>query len=702
MNPADQPGYLEELPEYPRTAFTSQWGRYIYFTRQLWWVPVLGLALAICGTALFLALRATTYESAAKMFVAGQLKIPEGSLYSEELQFFFGTQVELMQSDKIRQRARDRVKTLDPELVPSPVKLKVSQAPKTSVFNLTVTGPDPKYARAYLDAVMDEYLNYKKETRANTSEGTLQAVSEQLTEQEKDLRTAQDELADFQRDNNLTVLQDQSTAASSYLGKLTTQLSDLKLELRLLDARVAEGPAEAGADTNLTALPPGVRLGSATLAPTTLPAEWLPAQRQLQELKLQREELGRFLRPKHPKMQRLNEDIARAEKILDQYRRETREQMAGTRQVLEARIATLEDSIKDWEAKLVDANARIAQAESLKLKVQRIQSLYDRLLHLLQNVDVNRNLARESLSIMERASAAEPVLPEAPLLFTLAALAGLAAGLGIISLVVRFDDRFTSLSELLNRFQEEIVGQVPDMGRHKSNGKLELVKQDDDRHMFAESYRNIRSSLLYGANEGERPRVLLVTSSAPSEGKSTVAANLATTLAFTGARILLVDGDLRRGGLNVTLETTREPGLSDLLRSQQVDLKQHLRPTALANLSFLPSGRLMQSSGELFLSATFDRVLQEAKDAFDYVVIDSAPVFAADDTTTMAPKVDGILFVVRNGYTRGNLARQALNQLYQRQAKVLGLIYNRANTASRNYYYYKYADYYHPKGKKRD
>jgi len=156
--------------------------------------------------------------------------------------------------------------------------------------------------------------------------------------------------------------------------------------------------------------------------------------------------------------------------------------------------------------------------------------------------------------------------------------------------------------------------------------------------------------------------------------------------------VLLIDADLRRGQLHELFDTNREPGLAKLLR-QQRPVAECIAPTALPNLSIIPSGEPSTDSSELFLSGDFDQLLQEAQKQFDYIIIDSAPVFAADDATTLAPKMDGVLFVVRGSFTRASLARQALELLYQRQAKVLGLIFNRANSHNGSYGYYKYADY---------
>src|SRR5438132_13149886 len=123
---------------------------------------------------------------------------------------------------------------------------------------------------------------------------------------------------------------------------------------------------------------------------------------------------------------------------------------------------------------------------------------------------------------------------------------GALAGLAIIILLDRIDDRMASFSEFQHHFSENVLGQIP---KEKTKGKVDLLPPDDSRHVFAESYRNIRSSILFMPYEGPRPKTILVTSAVPNEGKSTVSANLAIALALSGARTLLIDGDLRRGAL---------------------------------------------------------------------------------------------------------------------------------------------------------
>ena len=144
-------------------------------------------------------------------------------------------------------------------------------------------------------------------------------------------------------------------------------------------------------------------------------------------------------------------------------------------------------------------------------------------------------------------------------------MVGLVLGLVILLLLDRVDDRLNSFTELEELFDEDVLGQIPRERKPPRGGILPFVQADDQRHPFVESYRNLRSSLLYMAQTGTRPHTLLVTSSVPNDGKSITAANLAITLAMGGARVLLVDADLRKGTLHNRFNIKADTGLFEVL-----------------------------------------------------------------------------------------------------------------------------------------
>jgi capsular exopolysaccharide synthesis family protein len=255
------------------------------------------------------------------------------------------------------------------------------------------------------------------------------------------------------------------------------------------------------------------------------------------------------------------------------------------------------------------------------------------------------------------------------------------------------DDRLTSPAEVNEKLGENVVGQVPEVLGLKPAAPFPLLEIDDQRHAYAESFRCLRSALLFMTAESERPRVVLITSALPHEGKSTVAANLACALALGGSRVVLVDGDLRKGVLHELMGLPREPGLAEVLHEPD-RLEKVIQTNSIPNLAFMSSGSPLGNCGDVFLGPVFDQVLARLRQQFDYVMIDSSPVFAADDATTLAPKVDGTLFVVRSRYSRAGPVREALGLLYQRNARLLGVIFNQTDSSSRSNYYYKYAEYY--------
>jgi capsular exopolysaccharide synthesis family protein len=243
--------------------------------------------------------------------------------------------------------------------------------------------------------------------------------------------------------------------------------------------------------------------------------------------------------------------------------------------------------------------------------------------------------------------------------------------------------------------------QIPREKPKRRKAPLKLLEPEDQRHAFLEAYRNLRSSLLYKADGGHRPKTLLLTSSIPNEGKSLIAANLGIILGNAGSTVLLVDADLRKGVLHNRLGVKAGNGLTEVL-SEGLNWQTAVQPTPHKNVSVLPRGAATQRSSELFINPVTANFLSQAAAKYDFVILDTAPVMAADDVTSLAPHMDAVLFVLRAEHTSARIARAALDVLYQRQVRILGLVFNAVRPGSADYYYYhKYTDYYtsYPAGK---
>jgi len=267
---------------------------------------------------------------------------------------------------------------------------------------------------------------------------------------------------------------------------------------------------------------------------------------------------------------------------------------------------------------------------------------------------------------------------------------GLLIGLSILFFLDHIDDRITSVVDTHSRLDEHVLGQIP---TQKHKGSLEPLRENDPRHAFAESLRGLRSSLLYLPFEGDRPKTILITSAAPNEGKSTVALNLAITMALAKVRVLLVDADLRRGTLHRWVDRESAPGLSDLLQGT-ASLEKCVLPTSFCGLDLIAHGEETQNPGELFLGVRLDQFLRDIYGLYQYVIFDSSPIMAADDATSLAPKLDASIFVVRFYHSSARASKRALELLRDRQANVLGIVCNDVSQMHDEYYQYKYPEYY--------
>ncbi|HXI70592.1 MAG TPA: AAA family ATPase [Verrucomicrobiae bacterium] len=657
--------------------FYSKLQRYRNLLLRRWWVLAVCLVAALGIQALILRNAPPVFASVGQMIVNVRLNIQQSSLYTEELGNFIGTQQALMHSDQVLNRARERVASQSPGLNPQPVGLDVAVLPKTTIFLLRASGGNPEYTKAFLQACMEAFQNLKKGMAERASDSTIAGLTDQMLRLDPEMKKVDDQIASFLSTNNVTLLEE-ATGAANYLSLLYQRLAEARSDYDLLQSMNLDQnllleqdrtPAMAGAgfpsglksDNGLLA---NAALGgqSTLFAPSSIGMEYLSIKQQLLLLKAEQDRFGEYLKPKHPKMVEMAEQSARLDQLLGIYKDQSLEQLEAKKSALALQIKNLESETKELGEQNVQLGRKNAEYSRMKAKGERLQSLYDQLLATLQTLDVNKDISPDTVTIYQPASDAFPVDPlQAKKLLT-AAIVGLGLGLAMLLLLDRLDDRMSSFTELEELFDEDVLGQIPREKSPDKNGAVPLLQPGDPRHPFLEAYRNLRSSLLYTAETGSRPHTLLITSSVPNDGKSVTAANLAITLAAGGSRVLLVDADLRKGTQHSRFKIQADTGLSETL-TQGLDWHSAVKETFQDKLFLLPRGAIIHHSSEAFIGPVMEKFLQETIKEYDYVLIDTAPVMAADDVTSLAPRVDGVIFVVRAEFTSARVARTALDML---------------------------------------
>ena len=692
----------------------ARFQRYRTLFVKRWWILLITIPLAIGFEAWRISVTPPEYLSVGQMIVNIKLNTQQGSigsLYTEELGNFLGTQAALMQGQTVLNRARARVATENPNLTAQSVKVDVSVLPKTTIFVLRATSGEPQYAQKFLQICMEEYIGLKKEMASHTSDMTIAGMTEQIQRLEPELNRIDDQIASFLSTNDAALLE-QTASINNFLAYLYQQIAqaqseyDLLKSLTLDQSLMLQQPAAAsrvgmGNGENLSA---GANLlvnagfgDQSTLGAhgaNSIGMEYLSIKQQILLLKADKERYSEYLKDKHPRLVALDETVDRLGRLLNIYRDQSVEQIEAHKSALELQIKNLQKQAKQTGEENIELARKSVGYERLKAKSVRIQTLYDQLLSSLEMLDVNKEISPESVTVYQPASDAVALQPVLAVNLSVAGLVGVLLGALVFFLIDRLDDRVSSFTELQELFEEEVLGQIPRENAATGSGDLPILHADDSRTPFVESFRNLRSSLLYLNSYGIQPRKLLVTSSVPNDGKSLTATNLAVSLAMSGSRVLLVDADLRKGSLHTRFGITAEKGLGQVF-TEKLDWHTLVLPTQVAGLQLLPRGRANKNSTEFFFATDMGDFLTTAGKEYDYVIVDTPPVMAADDATCLAPRVDGVLFVIRAEATSARVARASLDLLHQRKANVLGLVLNSVRPSASDYHYYgRYKDYY--------
>lgn len=596
---------------------------------------------------------------------------------------WFGTVSATIESPAVLDRASKRVILTKPEYENQlgSVGITARNEQGTYIFAISGTGPNAVFTQFFTASVMDAFMEKRRE---ESREGWRMRVDHLVQNQQRErtaLEEARGRLNKFKEDNNVPFIEDERRRMADELSAAKKDREELNQQIttyqtlnasRLLRAEGGRKPGEQGTEV-------------------VNDDDWIQTQKALAVAQSELEERAKIWKPAHPRYQLLEKDIRKYELQLEVLKKEAEEGRKSALDRLRAEVDTKTKAIEALEASARSFAKVAGQHDTLKSEVDRREAQFNQTSELLSKQNVESG-GLELLAISQNASPATPEPRDLVRHILIGAIGGLLVGLVILFLLDRADDRLASSSEMIEQFSEPILGQIPDVADSRTAQGLPLLQEEDERFMFAEAFRSLRSSLIFMPNQSEL-KTLIITSAIPNEGKSTVASNLAITMSNAGAKVLLVDADLRRGDIAALFETDGRVGLSSILRGE-VPWKDCVQEVRGGKLHIIPRGPVTNQSGELLLKPIVPKLLEEWKSGYDLVIFNTAPILATDDTPTLAPNFDGTLMVIRASFTSARLTRNALNSLYQRQVNVLGLIMNCVDTELPDYYYYRYPKYY--------
>ena len=361
----------------------------------------------------------------------------------------------------------------------------------------------------------------------------------------------------------------------------------------------------------------------------------------------------------------------------------------------------LQDQITQME-KLIDQtteslNATTDQSERdrLETKLTQYRTIYSSLVTSYEQVRLAE--AQTNTTVVQVDPAVTPTTPVRPKPLQnglLAAVVGVILSMGVIFAAAALDDTLKDPEELARQTGLTIIGIIP----HDETASRGLVTQLEPRSPVSEAYRSLRTNIEY-ANAAHPLNRIVITSATPSDGKSTIAANLATVIAQGDKGISLLDADLRRPRVHSLMNLSQRSGLSDLFLQNTLVLNGQHQHTNINNLRVISAGKTPPNPADLLGSHRMKEVLDAAQKESAILIIDSPPVLSVTDAAVLSPLVDGFILVVKAGATQLSAIKQAVVQLRQIGANLIGLVVNDVRFDNSNYsYYYRsryYSYYYH-------
>ncbi|HWZ52944.1 MAG TPA: polysaccharide biosynthesis tyrosine autokinase [Granulicella sp.] len=575
-------------------------------------------------------------------------------------------------------------------------QLKVALIPKTDIIRLTYSSLSAKLSADLLNKVVADYIQRSYETRYLSTQRVSQWLSGQLDDLKRQVETSQEQMLDIQRrlgmlgldpahNQNATTLEDLSVAAAQ--ARIARILAESKYRvMQGIDPNTIEDSIDSSRGTGtpmvLTQLRSQIATARASLA--QLQATLGPNHPQVKSQAAQVAELQKELSTEEGRLiSQAKEDFVIAKSNQDQTLAALEEQKA---QAYKMRDDMVEYTLRQRE---FESN----------------RTLYEGLLQRLRTAGVEAGLESLEIDIVDPAlPPAAPTMQPKSTIVLIMLVVGLLIGIVISFLLESLDTGLRSISEIESISQLPSLAVVPKTKRTSAeqNPKFTTAQRNiavltSPKSQFAESLRSLRTSLLLSTT-GRPPKFILFTSSTPSEGKTTIASNMACVLAQGDNRVLLIDADLRRPNVHPRFGLSAKIGLSTLLTGGTTFTQSVQQIPESPNLDILASGPVPPFPAELLSSEAMKALLAECAQLYDYVVIDSPPILSVTDGVILARQCDAVALVVRQGTASKHIVRRARDLLIRAGAPITGIVLNAVDLNSPEYQGYYGQSGYHYAG----
>jgi succinoglycan biosynthesis transport protein ExoP len=542
-------------------------------------------------------------------------------------------------------------------------RIAVEPLPGGRLVNLRVSAYEPDLAAKIANTLADTYIEQSVEFRFNTSSQATDWLSERLAEQKQKVEEAERALLTYKERHGLTL---ESAAMAARTERMAKEAA-VSQARSMSTSQLASMPALLAA--------PGVQ----------------EARGKISQLQAEHSRLGETLGERHPDMVKLRGEIDAAQERLQIELRNAVRGLEGEADAARSKEASLQADLARARQEGLDVGRKSIEYEALKREVDTNKQLFQTLLSRAKETGLESELRSTNVRVVERAEVPRrPSSPNRSRNYRLALLIGIALGVGLAFLFEHADSTVKTPDDV-KQLGLPFLGMVPAVVTPGTIMRPVALKNPEGA--VAEAYRVLRTNLLFTC-PGTGGRVLVVSSANPGEGKTTTAANLASALALNGAKVLVMDADLRRPTLHQHFATSKMPGLSDLIvgRNQPSEVVQ---TTRYKGLHILPCGYTAPNPAELLGSNAMREIAGALRKMYDWVIIDTPPILAMADTPILCRLADGLVLVMAAESTSRPAVQRSVDSVTAVGGKVIGAVLNKVDLKRNSYYYsHYYGEYY--------
>jgi polysaccharide biosynthesis transport protein len=632
----------------------------------------------------------------------------------------------LVSADEIAEAIRlaPYVTLIKRNLMVEPIREARATFKDTRLIEISFRHTDPDLAAFVVNGIGETFKNQNQEKRSGTSRKTSDFLQQRIADLQSEIRSDEIKLVELKKSEGILKTTGEQTIVLERLAGLNKGLLEAENERKLAEA---EYNAVVRSPESSRSLVEDKMARFITEQENSVRELRNETQKKIGDLLANRARLLEVFKEGAPEIKEIDRQIESLERTVEQALAKNRSELEDFRsrssKVLVETLRTNYEKSREREAKIRSAyNEQYNQAQG-----QNIGAVQLRLLE--QNIETNKgfldNLRKQQSSndvasqgsdnnISVAAFAVPPETPVAPRRLTtvIAALfLSTLFGMGLALFLEFLDDTIRTTEEIESYLQLPALAAIPTIDSIPKRKLLlvggsnaepegdrtnsELLIYADSRSSLAEAYRQLRTSILL-STAGHAPKSLLITSSLPSEGKTTTATNTAISLAQTGAKVLIIDADMRRPRLHSVFNVENGDGLSTILSSNMTEkeILKVIKTDEGSKLSLLTSGPIPPNPAELIGSEQMAGLMKLLQERFTHVVVDSPPITSFTDGVLVASMVDGVILVVHSGKSSRQVVRRARQLLQDVGARILGVVLNNVNLNSQDNYYY-YQSYYH-------